>query len=48
MTKNDYVVLDSSLDYARLGVAMAKMETDTTLTTQDIFDVMQKSQIHII
>ena len=48
VTKNDYVVLDSSLDYARLGVAMAKMETSTTLTTQDLFDVMQKYGIHII
>ena len=48
VTKNDYVVLDSSLDYARLGVAMAKMETDTTLTMQDIFDVIQKYGIHII
>ena len=48
VTKNDYVVLDSSLDYARLGVAMARMETNTTLTTQDILNVMLKYGIHII
>ena len=48
VTKDANATLGNALDYARLGVAMAQMETGTTLSTEDIFDVMLKYQIQIL
>ena len=38
----------TTADYVRLGCAMAKMETGTVLTAQDIYDVMRKFNVHFL
>ena len=37
--------LSNTVDYVRLDIAMAKMETGTVLSAQEIYDVMQKFNV---
>ena len=46
--KSDTTWLSTTADYVRLGCAMAKMETGTVLTAQDIYDVMRKFNVHFL
>ena len=43
--KSEITWLTTTADYVRLGCAMAKMETNTVLTAQEIYDVMQKFNV---
>ena len=46
--KSDTTWLSTTADYVRLGCAMAKMETGTVLTAQDIYDVMCKYNVYFL
>ena len=46
--KSDTTWLSTTADYVRLGCAMAKMETGTVLTAQDIYDVMRKYNVYFL
>ena len=46
--KSEITWLTTTADYVRLGCAMAKMETGTELTQQEIYDVMQKFNVHFL
>lgn len=43
--KSDTTWLSTTADYVRLGCAMAKMETGTVLTAEEIYDVMRKYNV---
>ena len=43
--KSEITWLTTTADYVRLGIAMAKMETGTVLTAQEIYDVMRKFNV---
>ena len=43
--KSDTTWLSTTADYVRLGCSMAKMETGTVLTAEDIYDVMRKYNV---
>ena len=43
--KSEITWLTTTADYVRLGIAMAKMETGTVLTAQEIYEVMQKFNV---
>ena len=40
--------LTTTADYVRLGIAMAKMETGTVLTAQEIYDVMRQFNVQFL
>ena len=46
--KSEMTRLSTTVDYVRLGCAMAKMETGTELTMQDIYSVMRKSKVNFL
>ena len=46
--KSETTWLSTTADYVRLGCAMAKMETGTVLTAQEIYDVIQKFNVHFL
>ena len=46
--KSEITWLSTTADYVRLGCAMAKMETGTVLTAQEIYDVIQKFNVHFL
>ena len=43
--KSEITWLTTTADYVRLGCAMAKMETGTVLTAQEIYDVMRQFNV---
>ena len=46
--KSETTWLSTTADYVRLGCAMAKMETGTVLTAQDIYDVIRKYNVNFL
>ena len=46
--KSEITWLNTTADYVRLGIAMAKMETGTELSQQEIYDVIQKFNVHFL
>ena len=46
--KSEMTRLSTTVDYVRLGCAMAKMETGTELTMQDIYSVMRKFKVNFL
>ena len=46
--KSEITWLSTTADYVRLGCAMAKMETGTVLTQQEIYDVMRKYNVQFL
>ena len=46
--KSEITWLTTTADYVRLGIAMAKMETNTVLTAQEIYDVMRQFNVQFL
>ena len=46
--KSETTQLSTTADYVRLGRAMAKMETNTVLTDEDIYSVMRKFNLNFL
>ena len=46
--KSETTQLSTTADYVRLGRAMAKMETNTVLTDEDIYSVMRKFNVNFL
>ena len=48
MYKSEITWLTTTADYVRLGIAMAKMETGTVLSAQEIYDVMRQFNVQFL
>jgi hypothetical protein len=46
--KSEITWLSNTVDYVRLGIAMAKMETGTVLSAQEIYDVMRQFNVQFL